>query len=210
MRRKTGNWLMAVGVMLLLAALSLQVFNEIESKNAGNAARQIQRNLAGLIEQTQNRQNPPGDSFLPPAEIPDIYDTSMTEVEIDGYAYIGCLTVPKLNLELPVMSQWDYDRLRIAPCRVHGTLKTGDLVIAAHNYDSHFGRISRLVPGDEVLFTDMDGVLHRFQVADMEVLEMSDLEGMYAGEYPLTLFTCTYGGKQRIAIRCDAAADFFG
>lgn len=27
---------------------------------------------------------------------------------------------------------------------------------------------------------------------------------MTSGDYPLTLFTCTYGGKSRITVRCDA------
>ena len=39
-------------------------------------------------------------------------DPNMPTVEIDGY-----LSVPSVGLELPVMAEWDYDRLKTAPCR---------------------------------------------------------------------------------------------
>lgn len=53
------------------------------------------------------------------------------------------------------MSQWDYERLKIAPCRYEGSTKSDDLVLLAHNYGKHFGTLKNLVPGDEVFFTDM-------------------------------------------------------
>jgi sugar phosphate isomerase/epimerase len=83
----------------------------------------------------------------------------MTVKEINGYDYIGYLSVPVLELELPVMSEWDYQRLRRAPCRQFGSTKTDDLVIAAHNYPAHFGRFSQLHSGDLLTFTDLDGSL---------------------------------------------------
>lgn len=204
MSHKMGNWLMAVGIILLLAALALMIWNQLESRDAQNASREIQRNVLQKIEQAQIHQAQLIDSQHPEKEIPNVYDTSMTEVEISGYNYIGYVSVPELGLELPVMSEWDYTRLKIAPCRCHGAIKTKDMVIAAHNYASHFGGISGLMPGDRVYFTDMDGIVYPFQVADVEVLEITDVDRMYAGEYPLTLFTCTYGGSQRITVRCDS------
>ena len=41
----------------------------------------------------------------------------MPTVTIDGYDYIGYVEAPVLGLKLPVMAEWDYDRLKIAPCR---------------------------------------------------------------------------------------------
>ena len=73
----------------------------------------------------------------PDATLPDPYDPEMTVVEIDGYGYVGVLTIPTLELELPVMSEWDAARLKIAPCRYSGSTKTRDLVIAGHNYTTH-------------------------------------------------------------------------
>ena len=129
----------------------------------------------------------------------------METVEIDGNRYIGFLTIPALSLELPVMENWDYDLLKIAPCRYSGTLKDGDLVIAAHNYKRHFGRLSELSVGSEVLFTDAAGSSTKCTVAELEILQPEDVEYMTAGEYELTLFTCTYGGSTRFAARCVRA-----
>lgn len=66
----------------------------------------------------------------PPQETEPVeLDATMTVVEINGYDYVGYLSVPKLDLELPVMSDWDYDRLKTVPCRHFGSTKTDDLVI---------------------------------------------------------------------------------
>jgi len=135
--------------------------------------------------------------------VPDPYDPTMTVVEIDGYGYIGCLYIPSLGLELPVMSELDTQRLYVAPCRYTGSTKTDDLVIAAHNYTRHFGKLSWLGLGDEVLFVDMDGVTIAYEVVDMQILGPYDVAQMTSGEYDLTLFTCTYGGASRVTVRCD-------
>ena len=127
----------------------------------------------------------------------------MTEIVIDGYAYIGYLSVPSLGLELPVMSAWDETRLKIAPCRYAGSTKSDDLVIAGHNYRRHFSPLKQLVPGDAVYFFDMDGVCSAYEVVVLETLPPAAVEDMTAGAYDLTLFTCTYGGQNRFTVRCD-------
>ncbi len=109
------------------------------------------------------------------------------------------------KLMLPVMAEWDYTRLRTAPCRYAGTTFGDDLVILAHNYKRHFGQLSELKVGDAVTFTDMDGVVTNYEVVALDVLSATAVEEMVAGEYDLTLFTCTYGGKSRVTLRCDRA-----
>ena len=52
-----------------------------------------------------------------PIELLTEEDKKMTEVEIDGNLYIGYISIPALNKELPVMSTWSYPKLKIAPCR---------------------------------------------------------------------------------------------
>ena len=179
---------MGLGAVLVLAALSLFLWNWYEAKQAERSTEEILPQLIQKIEcQPQS----------------DLYDSTMTEVEIDGYQYIGYLMIPSLELQLPVMSEWDYTRLRIAPCRYMGATKTDDLVIAAHNYARHFGRLSKLVPGDPVYFMDMDGILSSYEVVEVNVLNPTAVEEMTSGEYDLTLFTCTYGGQSRVTVRCN-------
>lgn len=118
---------------------------------------------------------------------------------------MGLLTIPSLKLELPVMADWTYPQLRIAPCRYSGHVYSDDLVIMAHNYAGHFGRLKDMHRGDAVTFTDTQGNTTEYQVIALEILEPSAVEDITSGAYDLTLFTCTYGGENRVVLRCDRA-----
>lgn len=194
MRNKFGIAFMVFGAVLLITALSLLIWNRHEDKKAGQSVELI---LPKIVEQANenNEENLP--------QQPDLNEADMKTVQIDGYDYVGYLTIPALNLELPVMNEWDYKRLKISPCRYSGSAKTGDMVIAAHNYTKHFGRLSKLSQGDEIYFTDMEGNCYSYCVQAVESLTPTAIEEMTSGEYELTLFTCTYGGKSRITVRCS-------
>lgn len=137
MRNKFGITLMSLGTVLILAALSLCLVNQREAGEAGAQAEAVVYQL----EEHLYRPAPSGTETAPP--LPDPFDPTMTEVEIDGHRYIGTLEIPELELSLPVMTDWNYEQLRIAPCRYTGSTKTDDLVIAAHNYAKHFGLLDR-------------------------------------------------------------------
>lgn len=201
MRNKAGILCMVLGAALVAAALLLVFWNYREAETAAlsSEAALPQVKEAILKETGEIRE----DGAADPAALPDPYDPEMTVVEIDGYGYVGYLTIPSLGLELPVMAEWDYVRLRLAPCRYSGSTKTGDLVIAAHNYARHFGALQTLQAGDEVRFTDMDGVVTAYEVAAVEILQPTAVEEMTCGEFDLTLFTCTYGGQSRVTVRCE-------
>ena len=123
-------------------------------------------------------------------------------VEVEGYTYIGVLEIPALGLRLPVMDDWDYTRLKIAPCRYQGSVGQGNLVLLAHNYETHFGRLRELQPGDEIDFTDTAGHVHRYQVKEGLIVDPADVHKVTANGCPLTLFTCTPGGEMRYSVRC--------
>ena len=126
------------------------------------------------------------------------------DIVIGNAAYCGFLTLPSLNLELPVMSSWSYPNLRLAPCRYSGSVESNDLVIAAHNYSSHFGRIGELTNGSQFSFTDANGVQHPYIVSFIEVIEGQDVEQMFSGQsvnWDLTLYTCTLSSQSRVTIR---------
>lgn len=199
MRNKAGVACMLLGAALVAAALLLFFGNRSEASEAAAASEAVLPQVEAAIAE---RTGGAGEAEAP-AALPDPYDPEMTVVEIDGYGYVGYLSIPSLGLELPVMADWDYTRLRIAPCRYAGSTRTDDLVIAAHNYARHFGALQTLRPGDAVWFTDMDGVVTAYAVAVVEVLQPTAVEEMTAGEYDLTLFTCTYGGQSRVTVRCD-------
>lgn len=203
MRRKLGVTCMILGVVLLLGAVGLFLWNEAEADKAEAASAALMMQISEVIEKN-SAQDPPESNFPgTPVELLPPEEKKMTEVEIDGYNYIGYLTIPRLGLELPVMADWDYTRLKIAPCRFSGTTMEENLVVVAHNYRKHFGPIRRLVPGDEAAFVDMDGNAIRYQVAAVDVLPPSAVEEVTCGSFDLALVTCTYGGKTRLVVYCD-------
>lgn len=124
-------------------------------------------------------------------------------MRIDDREYIGVLSIPALGRELPVISSWDYPGLRVAPCRYTGSAYTDDLVIATHNYASHFGRLRELSQGDSIRFTDTDGNVFDYVVSELEILEPYAVSQMTEGDWDLTLFTCTPGGQYRVTLRCN-------
>lgn len=88
----------------------------------------------------------------------------MPKVIIDGNEYIGYLIIPSLGLELPVLSSWSYPKIRIAPARYEGSVYLNNMILLAHNYRAHFGKIHLLDTGDLVQFKDMDNNLFDFAV----------------------------------------------
>lgn len=212
MKSKSGIFCIVLGALLILGAIALAYWNQREDAAAQESVAQIVPELVRQIRENSDAENiDPDADILPelelqkPVELLTEEDKKMTEVEIDGNLYIGYLSIPALNMELPVMSTWSYDQLRIAPCRYNGSIRGEDLVLMAHNYQSHFGPISQLELGDEVFFMDMDGKTTGYTVVGTDILDPSAVEIMTAGEYDLTLFTCTYGGASRVTVYCDLA-----
>ena len=124
--------------------------------------------------------------------------------EIKGYEYIGILSIPVLEVELPVLTDWSYAKLKVAPCLYHGNSYEPDFVIAAHNYQSHFGRLSRLQAGDLVVFTDVTGNIYYYEVILLETLAENATREMITSGFDLSLYTCTPGGGSRVTVRCKA------
>ena len=199
--KKFGVLCMILGAVLISAALSLFIFNKKEARSAKQMAQDALVTLVGEMEE-QKEMAVSGELTLSEEEM-NSAKLNMDTIEIDGNRYVGFVSLPTLGLELPILAEWDYDLLQLAPCLYSGTTYTNDMVLMAHNYESHFGRIDELEIGDEVLFTDVSGGVLRYEVVARDVLAPTAVEEMTAGAYDLTLFTCTYGGAQRVTIRCD-------
>lgn len=197
MKRKFGIFMMIMGTALITAALALFLHNRQEQDQAAQAVEDLMPQLVEAILE-QKQATVPGETAGTEPQVQE-----MTVVEINGYSYIGFVGIPSLGLELPVMADWSYPKLQVSPCRFTGSIYTQDLVVMAHNYPKHFGNLKDLRAGDTVTFTDMDGQTLYYEVKALDILDRNAVEDMIAGEFDLTLFTCTYGGQSRIAVRCD-------
>lgn len=131
------------------------------------------------------------------------FQSKMTTVKAGEYDSIGVLSIPVLNLELPVLTDWSYTKLKKAPCHYYGSYYEKDFVIAAHNYESHFGRLSELQEDDIVIFTDASVTVHYYEVILLETLPDDATKEMITSGFDLSLYTCTLGGGSRVTVRCS-------
>ena len=183
-----------IGFLFILSSFIWGGYNIYSDVHASNIAQEVTKELEQNVEENQEEWN---DVYI------DVPLMEMPVVEINGRLYVGTLDIPKLNLSLPILNESNQSNLKIAPCRYHGSIYTNDMVIAAHNYRSHFARINKLVQHDQIKFTDMDGNEFIYEVIGIEVLKPTDVELMIHSEYDLTLYTCTVGGANRITVRCN-------
>ena len=198
MNRKAGLVFVVAGLLLMAAAAGLSAYNVWEADQAGEASEVTLASLGQRIPVLEELD-------LPEELIPDHIlnpKMDMPTQEVDGCKYIGRIDIPAVDISLPVMDSWSYENLKIAPCRYKGSAYLDNMILAAHNYKKHFGPIRRLVPGDEVIFTDVDGNIFNYSVVELEQLDGADVKEMAAGEWDLTLFTCTLGGQYRVTVRC--------
>lgn len=193
---------MVLGLVMLVAGMGLYFTYERQDQLAGQNAGILLQELEQEI-----KFNPPAATLpLPvrdPAEQEDP-EPAMPTRTLSGYDLVGILRVPAAGIELPVLSQWSYPLLNVAPCRYSGSVETGDLVILGHNYRSHLYALKQVAEGDSVEFTDAQGVTHRYVVAEVEIIKGSE-SGKLPSEYPLTIFTCTSDSRHRIVVRCAPA-----
>ncbi len=186
MQRGKINFLIFLGVVLVISATGFASYNFYEDWAAGQAAQLALKKVK--------------------AELPDndsgYTDSDTDEIETDGNNYIGILDIERFHLSLPIKATCSDSDLKTTPGKYYGSATAGDLVIAGHNYNSHFGYIGNLEIGDEVTFTDAGGRRFNYVVSMKEIIDGNDSERMLAGEWDMTLFTCTLEGSDRIAIRC--------
>lgn len=188
--RKIVRWsILVLGLACLVAAGFLFWENQSAEQRAESTSasitQQIQQSLHIQTETPQSQPSAPA-----------------ATVQIDGEQYLGILSFAQLGLELPVSSMYSDAKLRETPCVYAGNLAENNLIIAAHNYTAHFGTIHQLALGDAVTLLDAAGISHTYVVTEQTLIDGNDVDGLYAGEWDLTLFTCLYGDNtQRVVVR---------
>ncbi len=196
-RLSAGKICILLGLVLILGAGGLFGYNLWVDYQAG-----VQSDAAAIaiVESIQ------GDG-MDILDVEDGYNAERLQVaELDGAYYMGVLTIPALEKILPIQSDWSTEKLKTSPCRYSGTLQDGEFVIAGHNYKRHFSGLSTLSIGESIVFTDLEGKQTFFEVKEIYTVAATDIEGMVNSGYDLSLFTCNYGGKARVTVRCERVA----
>lgn len=206
MRNKLRKLCIVLGSAFILAALCLCIYNISEDRAAEKHSRASLSELRALIP-----KNPPvqastdaGAEYDLFAEYEEPTEAGMPTIVIDNTGYCGYIRISELGLELPVINDFSYDALNTAPCRYSGCAESKDLIIAAHNFSSHFGKLSSLSYNSEIVFTDCSGKTYTYSIISIEEINGSNTEEMLSKNdipWDMTLFTCTLSGKSRITVR---------
>lgn len=177
---------MFLGILMIFSSLGLLIFNSYEDKHAGKVSEEMMDNLVRVIDEVETNQS-----------------DQMPIVKIGDYEYVGYISIPVLDLELPIQINWNYSKMRKSPCVHKGSISTNDLVIAGHAYKKHFGRLKNLNVGDQIIITNMNGDTFEYEVMAKEVIDGTKGKEILYSEYDLTLYTCTYLAKERVTIRAN-------
>lgn len=183
--------LVAAGALLLLAGALLAGQNLLTERRAA-------RQTADLLAAVETRIAAPAD--LPAPEV--------TGDPWAGYEVLGVVGLPDLGLSLPVLADYTQDLLAVAPCRYTDdlALEPGQLVVAGHNYRTHFGRLGELAPGSRITWQNLDGVTYTYTVTEVTEIDAGDREALEQGDWDLTLFTCDVTRTRRILVRAALEA----
>ena len=203
MAKKIGIGCIVLGVLCLLISVGFVLFNSYEAQESEKASQTLLQEVQTAIDAAEPEYIP---EETQPQSAVETAPRQMQTVPVGNYDSIGILSIPVLELELPVLADWTYAKLKQAPCQYYGSCYGSDFVIAAHNYPSHFGRLSQLQAGDLVIFTDVTGTVHGYEVVLLETLLPTAIEEMITSGFDLSLYTCTPGGGSRVTVRCNAVS----
>lgn len=182
MNKKISAVVTLVGLILIMCAMAVLFHNKKEDNLAQKSSNTVLSSLKEKIEESNLKTS-----------------EEKKDLNKDLNQYDGYIKIPKLNLELPVMKKTTQANLKKSPCIYSGTAKDSNLIIAAHNYSAHFGKINQLENGDKVQYTDLQNNTYNYCVTAKEKINGSNSEQMQNENYALTLFTCDYTGRDRIA-----------
>ena len=198
-RKARGLPLIVLGIILVLWGLGMSGQNLYEDRQAGITAGMTFRTLSEYVPEERLHLAP---TPVTEEEIVVIANRVLPRLNVEGRDYVGMLQIPAISLELPVQTPYAFESLKTAPCLYSGDPYHNNMVICAHNYRSHFGRIKELQEGDDLLFIALDGELYRYRLIEQEILDPKAVEEMLEPlGWDLILFTCTVGGEYRVAAR---------
>lgn len=154
-----------------------------------------------------------------PADEPDttlaFQDTEPIDPPADAHAdepviEMGTIAIPAIGVEMTMYEGIRLTTLDLGPGHWPGTAlpgQAGNVVVGGHRTSKHrvFRNIDQLVAGDEIIFTDGDGVF-TYVVDRVEIVEPTDIWIVDPTPTPTaTLFACHPPGStaQRIAVFAD-------
>ena len=135
-------------------------------------------------------------------------------VQLKGYDVIGIVTIPKINIEYPILAIETSNPEETKEPMRYGIVKYwggnvneyGNLSIAGHNnYNgTMFGKTKNLEIGDIVELTDLTKTTMQYEIYDIFVTDPNDVSILATNDETIrevTLITCTNGNRERLILK---------
>lgn len=125
------------------------------------------------------------------------------------YSVEARVTIPRLGIDYPVISEWSEELLKISVNKYWGPKpnEVGNYCIVGHNYKSGkmFGNLPAITTGDIVeLKSLLTGETVKYEVYDRKVINPTDTSctsQLTGGRKEITLITCKEYGTQRLVVK---------
>ena len=130
--------------------------------------------------------------------------------QVGGYAVIGKIKIPKIELEDVILGKTTDDSLNLGLTKFWGPEmnEIGNFSITGHNYkidrSELFSKLDNLIVGDTFSLEDQKGRTVTYKVYKKYTVDPKDttpIDQNKDGKREVTLITCTKGAKKRIIIK---------
>ena len=135
-------------------------------------------------------------------------------VQLNGYDVIGIVTIPKIDIQYPILAIETSNPEETKEPMRYGIVKYwgenvndyGNLSIAGHNnYNgTMFGKTKNLKIGDIVELTDSTKTTMQYEIYDIFVTDPNDVSILATNDETIrevTLITCTNGNRERLILK---------
>ena len=146
-----------------------------------------------------NSTIPEGSGAVPTAR----RDNTMATLSVDGNDFIGILEMPKYGSVLPVGGQWG--SVSKYPCLYDGNIYERTIKIGATTQKGQYDFFREISVGDSLLFTDMEGNLYSYSVADILYSKDAHSSTLNQKDAELTLFIKNLYAFEYIVVFCDVS-----
>ncbi len=191
MTRKS-KWLLAVGLVLVLAGVGLFLFTRISAAVA-------QEQVAGMVAKL--------DRLLPGRDAGVAADLSgeMPVLSLDGRDVVALLEIPTYEVSLPVGATWSSRGVTAYPRRFSGSAYDSNLVVGGCDRAGQLACLAVIPNGTAVVVRDMTGARMTYTVARVERSATADSGVLLDAAYDLTLFVRDTYSLEYILVRCTVA-----
>ena len=187
--RKVYNYLLAIIIIAIIVVIALIAFKY--SKSQANE-KEVSK-IVEIIKQEKTETES---------------QTEELEIEYKGYKVVGMISIPKIDLEYPILFETTNETMKYSITKFwgNGVNKIGNLTLAGHNnYNgTMFGKTKNLEIGDIIELTDLSQVTRTYTIYDKFITDPNDISVIEVDEFgtrEVTLITCSNGNKERLIIK---------